>query len=61
MTTHRSHTNAAEEDTLERWAASEAPTIRDDAKIIQGDEAFCAEMRALLNAAVDESSPNLWE
>ncbi|WP_300345582.1 hypothetical protein [Nesterenkonia sp.] len=44
---------AAEEDALERWAASDEPTIRDDAKIIRGSEESRAEIQALLMAADD--------
>lgn len=48
-------TNTEEEDALEAWAASDEPTIREDAVTIPATEESRAEMHNLLmNAATDE-------
>lgn len=55
MTTPNKRTNTPEEDALERWAASDEPTIREDATIIRGSEESRAEMHALLmDSAADD-------
>lgn len=47
----RRTTNTPDEDALEQWAASDEPTIREDATIMSPTEAGRAQMRELLIAA----------
>lgn len=61
MTTKHNRTNTAEEDALERWAASDEPTIRDDAKITRGSEESRAEIHALLMDAADDDQKDMVE